>query len=91
MINVQALRLETGKDSEVSKIGINKPMKIGLFSAQSGVESTASIYLDSQQINQASSTIKLIVEHKPSYVMIDPNFTRTDRNLTNKITKIREH
>ncbi|NQY36966.1 MAG: hypothetical protein HRT37_18785 [Alteromonadaceae bacterium] len=89
VINVQALRLATGKGGEVREVGINEPIKIGLFSAHPDADSGAIIYLGNQQINQAQSIVRIIVEQKPAYVMIDPNFTRIDRDLANNITKIR--
>jgi len=88
IIDVKALRLETNKSGDVSKIAINEPIKIALFSAHPDDKSTQTIYLKNHLINQANSKIKIITKDKPSFVMIDPNYTRLDRNLADNITKI---
>ncbi|MEH6385286.1 MAG: M1 family aminopeptidase [Colwellia sp.] len=90
VIDVKALRLSTDKDGTVSEIGINESIKIALYPAYPGRKNTESLSIENQLINQTNSTVTLIVEDKPSYVMIDPNYTRLDKDLSNNINKIED-
>lgn len=90
VIDVNALRLSTDKDGQVSEIGIDESITIALYRAYPGRRSTEALSITKQLINQTNSTITLVVEDKPSYVMIDPNYTRLDKDLSNNINKIRE-
>lgn len=90
VIDVKALRLLTDKDGLVSEIGLDEAINIALYRAHPGRKSTEALSIENQLINQTNSTITLIVEDKPSYVMIDPNYTRLDKDLSNNINKIEE-
>jgi hypothetical protein len=90
VIDVKALRLATDKDGTVSEIGIDESIKIALYPAYPGRKNTEAISIKNQPINQTNSTVILIVEDKPSYVMIDPNYTRLDKDLSNNINKIED-
>jgi ABC-2 type transport system permease protein len=90
VIDVKALRLLTDKDGLVSEIGIDESIKIALYPAYPGRKNTEAISIKNQLINQENSTVTLIVEDKPSYVMIDPNYTRLDKDLSNNINKVED-
>jgi hypothetical protein len=90
IINVKALRLATNKQGQVSEIGINESINFELYNALPGRKNTKILQVHRQQINQKDSTITLIVKDKPSYVTIDPNYTRLDKNLSDNIAKIAE-
>jgi len=89
-IDIKALRLESNKAGLVNEIFIDEPIKIGLYSEHPNSENTTEMYLENHQINKKYSTLTLLVKNKPNYVMIDPNYTRLDKNLINNIQKIRE-
>ncbi len=91
VIDVKALRLATNKEGLVNEIGIDEPIKIALYSAHPDVKNTKTLYIENQQIREVKSTITLIVKNKPSYVMIDPNYTRLDKDFSDNIAKIRAH
>jgi hypothetical protein len=88
VIDVKALRLSTDKDGKVSEVGIDEPIKIALYNMHPERINTDAITIESQLVNQTYSTIILIAEDKPSYVIIDPNYTRLDKNLTDNLEKI---
>ena len=88
--DVDALRLSTDQGGQVSEIGIDESIKISLYRAYPGRRSTEALSITNHLIKKANSTITLIVEDKPSYVMIDPNYTRLDKDLSNNINKIEE-
>jgi len=90
VIDVKALRLSTDKDGLVSEIGIDESIKIALYRAYPGRRNTEVLSIENQLINKTNSIITLIVDDKPSYVMIDPNYTRLDKDLSNNINKIEE-
>jgi hypothetical protein len=90
VIDVKVLRLSMDKDGKVSEIGIDESIKIALYPAYPGRKNTESTFIVNQLINQTNSTITLIVEDKPSYVMIDPNYTRLDKDLSNNINKVED-
>jgi ABC-2 type transport system permease protein len=90
VIDVKALRLSMDKDGEVSDIGIDEPIKIALFSVYPGRNNTEALFIENQRINQSNLTISLILKEKPNYVMIDPNYTRLDKNLSDNISKIED-
>jgi ABC-2 type transport system permease protein len=90
VIDVKALRLSTDKDGLVSEIGIDESIKVALYRAYPGRRNTEVISIKNQLINQTNLTVTLIVEDKPSYVMIDPNYTRLDKDLSNNINKIED-
>jgi ABC-2 type transport system permease protein len=90
VIDVKALRLSTSKDGLVSEIGIDESINIALYSAHPERKSTKALSIENQLISQTNSTITLTVKDKPIYVMIDPNYTRLDKDLSNNIIKIRE-
>jgi ABC-2 type transport system permease protein len=90
VIDVKALRLSTDKDGKVSEVGIDEPIKIALYNMHPERINTDAITIESQLVNQTYSTIILIAEDKPSYVIIDPNYTRLDKNLTDNLEKIEE-
>ena len=91
VIDIKALRLATDKQGLVSEISIDEPINIALFSGHPDSKKTRTLYLENQQINLANSTITLLVKEKPSFVMIDPNYTRLDKDLSNNIAKIGVH
>jgi ABC-2 type transport system permease protein len=90
VIDVKALRLSTDKDGLVSEIGIDESINIALYRAHPERKITKALFIENQLINQTNSTITLIVEDKPNYAMIDPNYTRLDKDLSNNINKIEE-
>jgi hypothetical protein len=90
VIDVKALRLSTDENGLISEIGIDESIEIALYRAHPGRRNTETLLIENQLINHINSTITLIVEDKPSYVMIDPNYTRLDKDLSNNINKIGE-
>ncbi|MBA6233782.1 MULTISPECIES: ABC transporter permease/M1 family aminopeptidase [unclassified Colwellia] len=90
VIDVKALRLSTDKDGLVSEIGIDESIQIALYRAYPGRRSAKALSITNQLINQTNSTITLIVEDKPGCVMIDPDYTRLDKNLSDNISKIED-
>jgi hypothetical protein len=89
-IELQALRLATNASGEVSEIAINEAINIALFNEHPDLENTEPLYFASHHINPAKTKIKLIVDEQPSFVMIDPNYTRLDKNLSDNIAKLGE-
>ncbi len=87
VINVNALRLNHDKQGLVSEIVIDEPITFALFSAHPDVNNVKTLYIDSHNINQKKSLITLIVDELPKYVMIDPDYTRLDKNLSDNIVK----
>jgi len=89
-LNVRALRLSTDNEGEINEIGINETINIGLYNSHPESNKTVAITIKRQSITQKNSIVTLIVSEKPQYVMIDPNYTRLDKNLSDNITKIGE-
>jgi hypothetical protein len=90
VIDVKALRLSTDKDGLVSEIGIDESIQIALYRTHPGRKVTEALSIEKHPINQTNSTITLVVVDKPSYVIIDPNYTRLDKNLTDNLEKIED-
>jgi ABC-2 type transport system permease protein len=90
VIDVKALRLSMDKDGKFSEIGIDEPIKITLYGVYPECNNTEALFIENQQINQTNSTITLIIKEKPNYVMIDPDYTRLDKNLSDNISKIED-
>ncbi|WP_271405177.1 ABC transporter permease/M1 family aminopeptidase [Tenacibaculum soleae] len=86
-VKVKAKRFETLKNGETKQISIDEPIKIGLFTAHpSKVKDDNSVlYYESNQVNEETTEIKIIVEEKPNYIAIDPYGTRSDENLVDNV------
>ena len=90
IIDVKALRLATDNEGLVSEVGIDESIKIALYNAHPNSKNTKTLSVESQLVNHKNMTITLQVKDKPSYVMIDPNHTRLDKNLSDNIKEIEE-
>lgn len=84
---IKAKRFESIANGEIIPIGINEPIKIGIFTTHPSLvkEDSSILYYESTQINKESTVIKFIVNEKPSYIAIDPYGTRSDENLVDNI------
>ena len=89
-LDVRAIRLSTDNEGQISEIGIDESINFGLYSSHPESNKTVEITIESQSITQKKSTITLIASEKPQYAMIDPSYTRLDKNLSDNITKIGE-
>ena len=88
LINVNALRLNHDKQGLISEIGIDEPISFALFSAHPDVNNVKTLHIESRNISQQKSLITLIVDVLPKYVMIDPDYTRLDKKLSDNISII---
>lgn len=84
---IKAKRFESIANGEIVPIGINEPIKIGIFTTHPSLvkEDSSILYYESTQINKESTVIKFIVNEKPTYIAIDPYGTRSDENLVDNI------
>ena len=84
---VKANRFETTGKEETSRIDINEPIKVGVFTEHpSDLKNDSGIlYYESIIIDKEVSIIKIIVKELPKYIAIDPYGTRSDENFTNNL------
>ncbi len=84
-VRVSASRFETNKNGHEDKIGINEPISIGIFQSHpKDINNKKDVlYLEPHHINKKEMEFKIIVEKRPSYISIDPYFTRLDKNTKN--------
>ncbi|WP_191859544.1 ABC transporter permease/M1 family aminopeptidase [Hanstruepera ponticola] len=90
VIDVSSERFETNKDGSETKIDINEPIKIGLFSKhpkEYGLNEKP-IYTSNYIFNKDTSQIIITVNQEPVYVAIDAYGTRSDENYTDNIFRI---
>jgi ABC-2 type transport system permease protein len=85
---LNASRLLADDKGNYSPINIDEPIQIALFEGYPYKQSQPAIYLKHHQVNQVNTTISLVVDRKPSYIMVDPELTRLDQNLANNIQKL---
>jgi len=89
-LDVKAIRLSTDKHGKISEIGIDELINFGLYNSHPEGKNTVALDIEKRPINFKNSTITFITSEKPQYVMIDPNYTRLDKNLSNNIYEIEE-
>ena len=83
--SIEAQRFETNEEGIEVKIGMDESVQIGIFSGDpKNLKSESDIlYLKPHRINKNQMEFKISVSEIPSYVSIDPYFTRLDRNALN--------
>ncbi|WP_417799758.1 M1 family aminopeptidase [Tenacibaculum sp.] len=87
---IKAKRFETKENGDIKEIGINEPIKIGIFSTHpSEVKDNSTVlHYESKQINKGLTEVSFIVNKKPNYIAIDPYGTRNDENLVDNIVRL---
>lgn len=87
---IKAKRFETLSDGDIKKIGINEPIKIGIFTTHPSLvkDNGTVLHYKSKQINKELTEVTFIVKEKPSYIAIDPYGTRNDENLVDNIFRL---
>jgi hypothetical protein len=89
-LDVKAVRLSTDNEGKINEIGIDELINFGLYNSHPESKETVAITIESQSVTLDNSTITFITFEKPHYVMIDPNYTRLDKNLSDNIMKLGE-
>lgn len=86
-VNIEAVRREMLDNGSTVEIGIDEPIKIGIFRRHPGEmdQSDKPLYLQSHQIDSSQTSWTIITNDEPKYIAIDPYLTRLDRNGTNNI------
>ncbi len=90
-IDLDTKRFLTNHDGSESEIGINEPIKIGLFGKhpkEYGVNEFP-IHLSDYIFNKEQTQLIIKVKEKPSFVAIDAYGTRSDENFTDNIFRIK--
>ncbi len=89
-VKVKAKRFETVASGETQEIGINEPVRIGIFTEHPSLvkEEDAILHYEMQQINKEASELKLIVKERPTFIAIDPYGTRSDENRVDNILRL---
>jgi ABC-2 type transport system permease protein len=85
--SIDAQRYETNDAGKEVEIGMDEVIKIGVFTRDPKEINNEDdiLYLKSHLINKKEMEFKIIVDEIPSYISIDPFFTRLDRNALNNI------
>lgn len=86
-LGINAQRFETNHAGKEVKINIDEPIKIGVFATHpKAINDEGDIlYLKSHLINKKEMELKIIVDEIPTYISIDPYYTRLDRNVLNNM------
>lgn len=89
-VGIKAQRFETNTSGEEIKININEPIKIGIFKKHPETihDDKDILYLEPHQINEKEMVFKIVTKEIPSYISIDPYYTRLDRNMTDNIVSV---
>ncbi|WP_298760026.1 M1 family aminopeptidase [uncultured Psychroserpens sp.] len=89
-LEVKAKRFVTMENGEEEAIGINEPIKIGLFSKHPKHlgKNDLPIYLQSHLIDKESNILKIRVEELPKLMSIDPFLTRVDRMYSDNLKEL---
>lgn len=89
-VKVKAKRFETLDTGEIKQVGINEPIKIGVFTTHpSNVKDNSSmLYYRSNIFDNEEAVLKIIVKELPKYISIDPFGTRSDENFTDNILSL---
>jgi len=84
---IKAKRFETINNGEIVPIGINEPIKVGVFTTHPSLvkEDSSVLYYESNQISDDITEVKFIVNEIPNYIAIDPYGTRSDENLVDNV------
>ncbi|MEO0339288.1 MAG: hypothetical protein AAF242_08730, partial [Bacteroidota bacterium] len=87
---IAAQRFRTLASGQEITIDINEPIKLGLFDRHPKNLGTKDrpVYLNTHQIKDGNTTIKIIVDTLPKYISIDPFLTRTDRNYADNLKAV---
>ncbi|UTD14473.1 hypothetical protein HER15_02855 [Tenacibaculum mesophilum] len=87
---IKAKRFETMENGDIKEIGINEPIKIGIFTTHplQVKDNSTVLYYESKQINRELIEVSFIVNEKPSYIAIDPYGTRNDENLVDNVIEL---
>ena len=84
---IKSKRFETLSNGEIIEVGINEPVKLGIFITHPSLvkDDSSVLYYQSKQINKEITEVKFIVNEIPNYIAIDPYGTRSDENLVDNI------
>lgn len=84
---IKAKRFETINNGEIVPIGINEPIKVGVFTTHPSLvkEDSSVLYYESNLISDDITEVKFIVSETPNYIAIDPYGTRSDENLVDNV------
>lgn len=84
-VNITADRFETDDVGKEVKIGVNEPIKFGVFTTnpKGAYQHDKILYLKSHLINENEMEFKIMVYEIPAHISIDPYYTRLDRNALN--------
>ena len=87
---ISAKRFKTLPSGKEVVIGIDEPLKIGVFNQHPrDIEKTEEIlFLKDYQIKDTLTEISLTLDTLPQYISIDPFLTRADRNYADNIKAI---
>ena len=87
---IAAKRFKTLPSGKEIEIGINEPIKIGLFNQhpKNIGKDDKILYLETHRIKENLTTIRMIVDELPKYIAVDPFLTRVDRNYVDNLKEI---
>lgn len=86
--DIKASRSMLGDNDRYTPTTIDEPLQVALTSTDTKGQAQSVIIRQTHQITQQTTNIKLVVDNKPEYVLIDPDFTRLDKNLADNTVKI---
>lgn len=89
-IEITSKRVEVQKDGSIKSIGINEPIKVGVFAKHPkkyGLNENP-IYYENHQITDSKSALKLFVDELPTHIALDPYGTRNDENYHDNTLKL---
>ncbi|WP_417786456.1 M1 family aminopeptidase [Tenacibaculum sp.] len=87
---IKAKRFETLSDGDIKEIGINEPIKIGIFTTHPSLvkDNNTVLFYESKQLTKELTEVLCIVNEKPNYIAIDPYGTRNDENLVDNVVEL---
>lgn len=87
---VEASKFETIHQGESIPIVMDEPISIGFFttSPQQMKKDEQAIYLQKHKLLGGKNKLIVILNQKPTFIAIDPDLTRLDKNTTDNIMKI---
>jgi ABC-2 type transport system permease protein len=86
--DLHAKRQVADDNGVFSSTPIDEAIQIGIFSQQPKAKNGAPIYLRSHQVKQSETRVTVIVNEKPSYLVVDPYFTRLDQDLRDNMSQL---
>jgi len=89
-VKIKATRFEMLPSGDTQQIGLDEPIKIGVFSMHPSTvkDDSAMLYYESNHFNKDLTEIKFTVNEKPIFVSIDPYGTRSDENLRDNVMRL---